>query len=84
VLLIILYAGRLSFCTQGDLSNSKHMLRLVCKVSISLKLGWVQFDEVTCEKLHLSCKKEHVLAFAQCPPSGVLKAVASSLSQLGS
>jgi hypothetical protein len=28
--------------------------------------------EVTCEKLHLSCKKEHVLAFAQWPPFGNL------------
>ena len=39
----------LSFCTQCDLSKSEHMAaRVAHKVSINLKLGWVQFDEVTC------------------------------------
>ena len=41
----------LSFCTQGDLSKSEHMLGklTIYKVSISLKLGYVQFEGVTCE-----------------------------------
>jgi hypothetical protein len=61
---VILYTGRL-------VSTWAHA-RVACKVGISLKLGWVQFDEVTCEKLQLSCKKEHVLAYAQITPSGKL------------